>query len=152
MFRETEEECGNGLEILKEDGDWDPVPVYPEGTNPDAVPPILVNLGDLLSYWVSNRAGSLRFLLTSLQTAGLLRSTVHRVATVDAEKDRYSIAYFCHPVDTSVLDPIPSDAVEEKAKSIGTTAEKRAMTAREHLAGRLSATYKWKDTTAEKSS
>jgi len=52
-----------GLEILKKDNTWAPVPVCPAGTENDPSPPILINIGDLLSYW----------------TNGLFRSTVHRV-------------------------------------------------------------------------
>ncbi|KAJ9637907.1 hypothetical protein H2199_007402 [Coniosporium tulheliwenetii] len=49
-----------GLEILTPNNTWAPVPVNPLN---QTVPPILVNIGDLLSYW----------------TNGLLKSTVHRV-------------------------------------------------------------------------
>ncbi|KAJ5932367.1 hypothetical protein N7516_006856 [Penicillium verrucosum] len=53
-----------GLEILTPEGSWAPVPIVP-GTAAEAeqypFPPILVNIGDLLSYW----------------TDGLLKSTVH---------------------------------------------------------------------------
>lgn len=33
---------------------WTPVPVFPPGTEGDSSPPILVNIGDLLSYWTNN--------------------------------------------------------------------------------------------------
>lgn len=52
-----------GLEILTPSKTWAPVAISPSGTEHDASPPILVNIGDLFSYW----------------TNGLLRSTVHRV-------------------------------------------------------------------------
>lgn len=52
-----------GLEILASTDEWQPVPVTPPGTEEDSSPPILVNIGDLLSHW----------------TNGLLKSTVHRV-------------------------------------------------------------------------
>ncbi|KMQ81387.1 hypothetical protein RF55_26500, partial [Lasius niger] len=88
-----------GLEMLKPDNTWAPLPVCPAGTENDPSPPILVNIGDLLSYW----------------TNGLLRSTVHRVAfpadassVVEGESSsepRYSIAYFCHPVGSTRLEP-----------------------------------------------
>lgn len=135
---------------------WSPVPVIPPGYIPETsqptsssdtygtqhqkqkqnethpssqpLPPILLNIGDLLSYW----------------TNGLLRSTVHRVifphesssypSSAGNEKpdraplngndrhnvkgnnaplgaDRYSIAYFCHPTDSTTLDCIPSRLV-----------------------------------------
>ncbi|GLA79119.1 hypothetical protein AtubIFM55763_002039 [Aspergillus tubingensis] len=83
-----------GLEILTPDGKgWAPVPVIPtttttsseegkgEGGEEFPFPPILVNIGDLLSYW----------------TDGLLKSTVHRVVFPTSEQqrpnaqDRYSI-------------------------------------------------------------
>jgi len=71
-----------GLEILTQSGTWAPVAVMPEGTENDAGPPILVNIGDLFSYW----------------TNGLLKSTVHKVIFPKDEKsggeDRYSIAFF----------------------------------------------------------
>ncbi|ODH53139.1 hypothetical protein GX48_00675 [Paracoccidioides brasiliensis] len=145
-----------GLEILTPAGEWAPVPVRPAATGPasgsDSIfPPILINIGDLLSYW----------------TAGLLKSTVHRVVFPQEEKelrwqqphegegsrDRYSMAYFCHPVDSTELVPVPSKLVEEERKrqivgteeqragSDGNSREKRPLTAREHLAGRLAATY-----------
>ncbi len=59
-----------GLEILTKENTWAPVPVTPPGTENDPAPPILVNIGDLLSYW----------------TNGLLRSTVHRVVFGGAGK------------------------------------------------------------------
>ncbi|EOD44336.1 putative oxidoreductase protein [Neofusicoccum parvum UCRNP2] len=84
-----------GLEILTHEGKWAPVPVNPTGD--EAAPPILVNIGDLLSYW----------------TDGLLKSTVHRVvfpkeAGGGVGEDRYSMAYFCHPLDDAKLVPVPS--------------------------------------------
>jgi len=115
-----------GLEIQTRSGDWVPVPVSPPGTENDAGPPVLVNIGDLLSYW----------------TNGLLRSTVHRVvfgggerALVDGETDtepRYSMAYFCHPVGTMPLTAVPSEKVaafrSSEAKDDG-----KVLTADEHL-------------------
>lgn len=125
---------------------WAPVPVCPTGTEDDPSPPVLVNIGDLLSYW----------------TNGLLRSTVHRVvfppaaatAAVPGEKTaddeaRYSIAFFCHPVGTTTLDVVPSERVqkhqhqhqhhrdEEEDQQQGS----KAITADEHLQMRLQASY-----------
>ncbi|EEH10045.1 conserved hypothetical protein [Histoplasma capsulatum G186AR] len=152
-----------GLEILTSTGEWAPVPVRPitdggggataAGSGKGAIfPPILINIGDLLSYW----------------TAGLLKSTVHRVVfpqedqqqqqdRSDRSRDRYSIAYFCHPVDHTELVPVPSQLVEERIKQntiaaigqrqrLGNSndagdAGEAPLTAREHLAGRLAATY-----------
>ncbi|ODM18013.1 hypothetical protein SI65_06801 [Aspergillus cristatus] len=146
-----------GLEILTPEGKWAGVPVEPnqssqgqeQGQGKDggfAFPPILVNIGDLLSYW----------------TDGLLKSTVHRVVFPLSEQraenpqDRYSIVYFCHPVNTTELVPVPSKIVdahrEERKESQGDKVGfgggagylvpgKRALTASEHLQARLAATY-----------
>ncbi|OJD27377.1 hypothetical protein ACJ73_01222 [Blastomyces percursus] len=156
-----------GLEILTPTGEWAPVPVRPVVSDSDGdsgvtdaiFPPILINIGDLLSYW----------------TAGLLKSTVHRVVfpqelqrqqqQQQEEKDggarscdRYSMAYFCHPVNNTELVPLPSQLVEARRKqnTMATTdgqqrlgdnggnsgdAGEAPLTAREHLAGRLAATY-----------
>lgn len=120
-----------GLEIQTREGNWVPVPVCPPGTETDPAPPILVNIGDLLSYW----------------TNGLLRSTVHRVvfpgaagSTVEGEtggEERYSIAYFCHPVGTMKLEPVPSERVrafgeEQNGKGV-INGERKMLTADEHL-------------------
>jgi isopenicillin N synthase-like dioxygenase len=126
-----------GLEIQTKDNSWAPVPVSPPGTEGDSAPPILVNIGDLLSYW----------------TNGLFRSTVHRVvfpsALVDGETDsgpRYSIAYFCHPVGNMTLGAVPSDKVKNFVDPASTPnsnpyAERTVMTADEHLQMRLRSTY-----------
>lgn len=91
---------------------------------------ICVNIGDLLSYW----------------TGGLLKSTVHRVVVPKGgeQRDRYSMAYFCHPVDTTLLEAIPSEQVKQRGQRGANEAEK-AITAAEHLKGRLAATYGWKE-------
>lgn len=133
-----------GLEIRPPENHdtWAPVAVFPEGYENATVPPILVNIGDLMSYW----------------THGLLRSTVHRVIfprDTKAGQDRYSIAYFCHPTDDCELEAVPSRLIREHKYKIGQADEdeslhgygggmsgKRAMTAKEHLMKRLQATYK----------
>lgn len=122
-----------GLEILTEDNVWIPV-----STNPtrESTPPILVNIGDLLSYWTNN----------------LLKSTVHRVVVPKPEsgiaEDRYSIAYFCHPLDGAELVPVPSKSVKgyENQAPIGygggaESNDTNVITARDHLNRRLAATY-----------
>lgn len=125
-----------GLEIRTADNQsWAPVAVIPASyrSTSTTIPPILVNVGDLLSYW----------------TNGLLKSTVHRVIFPAGEKrDRYSIAYFCHPANDEKLVPVPSKIVRECKLEEGTevgygggAAKERAMTAREHLMNRLEATY-----------
>ena len=115
---------------------WAPVPVVPPGTENDPAPPILINIGDLLSYW----------------TGGLLRSTVHRVVFPKGgngiEGDtgpRYSIAYFCHPYGGTKLGVVPSEKVKEYAERkekdqtakglavVNPYAERKVMTADEHL-------------------
>ncbi|KAL0639567.1 hypothetical protein Q9L58_001393 [Maublancomyces gigas] len=108
---------------------WHAVPVLPSA--------ILVNIGDLLSYW----------------TAGLLQSTVHRVVfpeptnPEDAPQDRYSIAYFCHPVNETPLTPIPSEVVRsmgERGANATSGSEGGVLTAEGHLKEKLRATYGWK--------
>lgn len=115
----------------------------PPGTESDPSPPVLVNIGDLLSYW----------------TKGLLRSTVHRVVFPRAggpgaldgesgEEPRYSIAFFCHPVGTTSLEPVPSERVRAYrpagdgfARGGNPDASRKALTADEHLQMRLQASY-----------
>ncbi|KAK4554355.1 hypothetical protein LTR86_008563 [Recurvomyces mirabilis] len=90
--------------------------------------PILVNVGDLLDDW----------------TGGLLKSTVHRVIfPKDGGGDRYSLAYFCHPLDDVLLEPVPSALVQKYMKQTGKSGSRdgRAMTAKDHLMARLAATY-----------
>jgi isopenicillin N synthase-like dioxygenase len=128
-----------GLEILTREGSWYPVPVSPPGTENDPSPPILVNMGDLFEFW----------------TNGLFRSAVHRVVFPREARrggeDRYSIAFFCHPVDDTVLEPVPSEMVSSRALINGfghgngaaknTANSGNVITAKEHLLQRLQATY-----------
>lgn len=127
-----------GLEIKTPSGDWAPVPVDPRDgsgstTNGDVSDgkalPILVNFGDLLEDW----------------TGGLLKSTVHRVIFPKggSSEDRYSIAYFCHPVDDAELVPVPSKLVQDHAARTGkgSTRNGKVLTAKDHLMERLAATY-----------
>jgi isopenicillin N synthase-like dioxygenase len=126
-----------GLEIKTPEGKWAAVPVDPSMTN-DASPgsplPILCNIGDLLEDW----------------TAGLLKSTVHRVIFPhEAKGDRYSIAYFNHPLDDAVMEPVPSEMVREHAMKNGQVSMARArITAKDHLMQRLAATYTVDEATA----
>ncbi|KAM3066599.1 hypothetical protein ACMFMF_010105 [Clarireedia jacksonii] len=108
----------------------DPRPHLPLPTTHDPSPPILINIGDLLSYWTNN----------------LLKSTVHRVIFPKASSpsdiaDRYSIAYFCHPVGSTVLESVPSRRVRESWENKEETEGGKKITADEHLMGRLRATY-----------
>lgn len=125
-----------GLEILKSDGSWAPVPVFPHGTENDPSPPILINIGDLLSYW----------------TNGVLRSTVHRVIFPRKKdgslgtEDRYSMAFFCHPANDTLLEAVPSERVKERqGKEDEQWRMKEAgegvITAKEHLQNKLKASY-----------
>lgn len=130
-----------GLEILKEDSSWAPVPVNPfPSTLTD--PPILVNIGDLLSFW----------------TNGMLKSTVHRVTFSGGGEERYSMAYFCHPLDDAKLEAVPSKVIEDfgdtgaqelksQRERLGLDAdgESEVLTAGEHLARRLKVTYGLKE-------
>ncbi|TAQ84878.1 hypothetical protein B7494_g6799 [Chlorociboria aeruginascens] len=121
-------QTGSNAENFSSTAAWTPVPVFPPGTENDPSPPILVNIGDAFEYW----------------TNGLLKSTVHRVVFPKEAKiggeDRYSIAYFCHPVGDTVLEAIPS----EKVRLFRDTRMQHAMkpmTSNEHLMSRLKATY-----------
>lgn len=101
-------------------------------------PPILVNIGDLLCYW----------------TNGLLKSTVHRV-TFEGGEERYSMAYFCHPLDDVRLEAVPSALIDEFGRQGKGEAELRSqrrrlglgdedqdvITAKDHLQRRLKVTY-----------
>ena len=76
-------------------------------------------------------------------TNGLLKSTVHRVVFPDGEaNDRYSIAYFCHPLDHIRIGAIPSDIVRLHSKAFeGSSME--PITAEGYLQKRLAETYGW---------
>ncbi|EMD65069.1 hypothetical protein GGP41_003717 [Bipolaris sorokiniana] len=128
-----------GLELLTNNGEsWVPVLVNPD---PDALehPPILVNIGDLLCYW----------------TNGLLKSTVHRV-TFGGGEERYSMAYFCHPLDDVRLEAVPSALIEDFGREgkgetelrsqrrrlgLSEEGEDEVITAKGHLERRLKVTY-----------
>ena len=105
----------------------------PHGTllsDPSKPLPILVNIGDLLAYW----------------TNGLLKSTVHRVIfPKDARRggeDRYSMAYFCHPLNDAELIAVPSKKVEQFEGGVdGMKKGEKTLTAKDHLLERLTATY-----------
>lgn len=101
-----------------------------------------------------------------------MKSTVHRVvaprevalaaaaAAADGagegeavRKERYSIAYFCHPLNDTALVPVPSEAVKSRLASRAFDARgkesmdpaPKIMTAAEHLQSRLAATYGWRE-------
>ena len=97
----------------------------PPGTIGDSFPPILVNIGDLMQFW----------------TGKLLKSTVHRVIFPEGEsQDRYSIAFFCHPLDHVEIEPVPSSMVQMRRETdTGTSAE--LWTSERYLQKRLAETY-----------
>jgi isopenicillin N synthase-like dioxygenase len=124
-----------GLELQTKER-WIPVPVNPDEEKFEH-PPILVNIGDLLCYW----------------TNGMLKSTVHRVMFSGGE-ERYSMAYFCHPLDIVELGAVPSPVIEgygekgreelrsqRKRLGIDGEGEGEVLTAKGHLERRLKVTY-----------
>jgi isopenicillin N synthase-like dioxygenase len=127
-----QKEGEDGLEILSPvSRQWTPVkfvPIKHEGM----CAPIVVNCADLLSFW----------------TAGVLRSSIHRVKfPAEAQisgKDRYSIVYFCHPQEDVPLEPVPSPIVQKVEGRGANEVGKPVITAQEHLNKRLAATYGWK--------
>lgn len=112
---------------------WQPVPFVPSKNEKylGEAPPIIVNIGDQLSYW----------------TAGLLKSTIHRVRfpakVQESGQDRYSIVFFSHPNDDTLLVPVPSDHTR-RIKGRGANKESEPITSKQHLEKRLAATYGWK--------
>ncbi|EMG48433.1 hypothetical protein SBY92_003321 [Candida maltosa Xu316] len=128
LFQKENQE---GLEIYSPvSKKWEQVPFVPS-TIDGMAPPIVVNVGDLLSYW----------------TAGLLKSTIHRVKfpkkVQETGQDRYSIVFFSHPNDDALLEPVPSEVIR-KIEGRGANKDTNYITAKEHLQKRLSATYGWK--------
>lgn len=128
LFQQKNQE---GLEIYSPvSKKWQAVP-FIDADNDDEAPPIIVNVGDQLSYW----------------TAGYLRLTIHRVKFPESVQrtgqDRYSIVYFCHPDDDTLLEPIPSRVIEARGNTRGANSAKETLTAKQHLLNRLSATYGW---------
>ena len=120
-----QKENQEGLEIYTEK-QWKPVPYISASENfPGMAPPLIVNIADQLSYW----------------TSGLLKSTIHRVRfpakVQESGQDRYSIVFFSHPNDETVLVPVPSPLTNGgRGVSKG-----NLITAKQHLDKRLAATY-----------
>lgn len=119
----------SGLEVLdRSSNTWHPVAPYEDM--------LVVNFGDAFEYW----------------SKGFIKSTVHRVAmpVLDPakENERFSIAYFCHPNNETLLTPVPSrlirDRVYEKdahAKQALEHDNENSLTAGEHFQMRISQTY-----------
>ncbi|KAG7665993.1 uncharacterized protein J8A68_000423 [[Candida] subhashii] len=131
LFQKPHEE---GLEIYSPvTKHWEAVPFVP-GSNKfqGMAPPIVVNIGDLLSYW----------------TSGYLKSTLHRVKfpipVRETGHDRYSIAFFSHPNDDALLEPVPSELVKNIKREGVRENDDECISAAEHLKRRLAATYGWK--------
>ena len=84
----------------------------------------------------------------------MLKSTVHRV-TFEGGQERYSMAYFCHPLDEARLDAVPSPVIERfgnrgeeelrsQRKRLGISEDGSGgeiITAKGHLERRLKVTY-----------
>ena len=76
-------------------------------------------------------------------TAGLLKSTVHRVVFPQGEsEDRYSIAYFCHPLDIVEIEAVPSEMIKARSETIKQQ-NGEVITAEGYLKKRLAETYGW---------
>ncbi|KAK9237134.1 hypothetical protein V1525DRAFT_377829 [Lipomyces kononenkoae] len=131
LFQREGEE---GLEVLSPiTNEWIAIPAL-QAKDTKSCPPIVVNIADQLSFW----------------SAGVLKSALHRVKfpqkQVSNGADRYSMAYFCHPSDNTLLEPVPSRVIQslegEGANAVAKNGQ--VLTAGEHLARRLAAAYSWK--------
>lgn len=137
LLFQRQEESGLQLYSTKEKK-WQNVPFVPTSPKYQAkneAPPLIVNIADQLSYW----------------TNGYLKSTIHRVRfpqeLLDSGKGRYSIVFFAHPGDKTLLEPVPSKKIAEiKGRGASYHMQKHGIsqTAGEHLAKRLDSTYGWK--------
>lgn len=130
----------SGLEILSPTtNNWEYVPFVDTSDKYKGVkeaPPLIVNIGDQLSFW----------------TNGFFKSTLHRVRFPEtllcSGNDRYAIAFFAHPGNEVQLKPVPSKLIEaEECKDKGANNYKkrygRYLTAGEHLQQRLENSYNW---------
>ena len=122
LFQKKNQE---GLEIYSPvSKSWEKVP-FVDSTKPGMAPPVIVNIGDLLSYW----------------TAGLLKSTIHRVKFSNAKtEDRYSVVFFSHPSDETLLEPVPSKLLKDRTGR-GVAKDTEYITALQHLQKKLANTY-----------
>lgn len=106
------------------------IPASPKFKEQGIAPPLVVNIGDELSYW----------------TNGYLKSTIHRVRfTEDFDQDRYSIVFFSQAETDVELTPIPSEkvrAIKGRGASHELETHGKVITSGEYLRSRLKATYK----------
>lgn len=126
-----QQEGQEGLEIYSPvSKKWEAVPYVAanKAKSSTSAAPIVVNIGDQLSYW----------------TSGLLKSTIHRVRFPDSKQnaDRYSIVFFSHPNDETLLEPVPSPVIRG-VSGRGANSSSEIITAKDHLTKRLAATYGW---------
>ncbi|KAI5960626.1 uncharacterized protein KGF55_004519 [Candida pseudojiufengensis] len=114
-----------GLEIYSMNKKWEKVP-FISGSKSGMAPPIIVNVGDLMSYW----------------TSGYLKSTIHRVKFTNDSKreDRYSIVFFSHPSHDTLLEPVPSDLLKDRMGR-GVSKDVNYITANQHTQAKLAKTY-----------
>ncbi|MFB2880163.1 isopenicillin N synthase family dioxygenase [Floridanema aerugineum] len=103
-----------GLEVCTTAGKWIAAPTIPDT--------ILVNTGDLMQRWTNH----------------VFCSTKHRVMIPEDEKkavSRYSIAFFCHPNDDTLIEAISSCVREDFPQLYP------PISAGDYLLSRLQATY-----------
>ncbi|AAW44206.1 conserved hypothetical protein [Cryptococcus deneoformans JEC21] len=93
---------------------------------------VVINIGDALEFW----------------SGGLFKSTLHRVVMPRSQAEmasRYSIAYFVHADNASILEPftdgIDEDALDEIIARKGLPRGTRRITGGDYVQARLAATY-----------
>jgi isopenicillin N synthase-like dioxygenase len=87
------DESAAGLEVLDRSGQWHEVPAVAGS--------LVINLGDLMTVWTNDRWAS----------------TVHRVVYprgADAERERYSVAFFHQPNHDALIECIPACAGRDR--------------------------------------
>lgn len=94
----------------------------------DGQEPLIVNIADVLSFW----------------TDGYLKSTLHRVRT---KQERYSVVFFCHPSDDTLLEPVNSCLVNQhRGHCYSLGSDGNPITALEHLLSKLKQGYDYQRT------
>lgn len=120
-----------GLELLSPiSKGWEKVP-YIDSPNQDyrsegRAPPLVVNIADQLSFW----------------TAGILRSTVHRVKLPQSEFDRYSVAFFVNAEEETLLEPVPSP-ITLAVKGRGANSKGEIYTSKQWLEKRVKLSFNY---------